>query len=723
MNAFFDLRIDTVHYRGNRGGVIMSGNCMLSGNRYIASISRDILLDLPVICKGKIWRLWGIEKECGLQFPDENIVETMIYVSSAQNLSSTYENIVNFIIDEDKIGLSESRQLLELFDTDLIGTIARNDAEALMQVLPEKIALQLCSTFSNSSGAEASRFLNRLGVQQSTIKKIVAIYRTETIQKIIEDPYRLLSFGISWNEVDHFALTYCQIESKSKVRLQAAIEESLYRTCEDGSTVIKLKDLRQVLESILKKMPLVHKALAFEDSNGQYHNMNSFYYPAGAWLIEQKIADWMSQQIPKKGNSLFTAAALKQAITKFEESENLKLSTDQKTALKTVTTNSMSLIIGAHGVGKRTTLKCLYAAVADISPSTPIYRIALSGAVIAQMNELSTCTTHTLASFAKLASKNAIVDESWIVIEEASMIDNVNFFRLMNCLPDNCKMILVGDDKQLTPLGVGFILNALAELKVPKTLLEHEYISPEVGSIGYVLQAVRQGIWRGINAYSDDFAGVAFVSCKNTEIDNNVLELYKQLSVEGETQVICPTQSGSGGADTLNALIQPQANMSLDALTYIDEEFGIMSYQSNTGAFTVGDKVVYTKNSHTNELRNGSLGTIVKKLIPAKANSPICKVDFGIDGVHSFKAEELENLEMAYAITAHRSQGYQFKSVIIPIRQSRLLERSLLYMAISRGVEQIILVGNKEAAINAVEKIVSNSRTVGLTHLIADKYK
>ncbi len=593
----------------------------------------------------------------------------------------------------------------------------------LTQVLPEKVAVQLCSTFSNANTSESSRFLSRLGLQQSVIKKVTAIYRTETIQKIIEDPYRLLSFGISWTEVDQFALTYCQIDSKSKARLQAAIEESLYRTCDDGSTVIKLKDLRKVLQSILKEMSLVHKALAFEDSNGQYHNINSFYYPAGAWLIEQKIANWISQKIPEKGNVLFTTPALKRAIAAFESTEDLMLSTDQKTALKTCTTNSMSLIIGAQGVGKTTTLKCLYAAVTDISPSTPIYRIAVSGAVVGQMDELSTCETHTLASFAKLASKNAIVDGSWVVVEEANMIDNVNFFRLMNCLSENCKIVLVGDDKQLTPLGVGFILNALAELKVPKTLLEHEYTSPEIGSINYVLQAVRQGIWRGINAYSEGFEGVAFVSCKNTDIDNNVLELYKQLSIEGEPQVICPTQSGSGGADTLNALIQPQANMSLDELTYIDEEFGIMSYQSNTSAFTVGDKVVYTKNNHNNELRNGSLGVIVKKLIPAKANSPICKIDFGVDGIHNFKAEELENLEMAYAITAHRAQGYRFKSVIIPIRQSRLLERSLLYMAISRGVEQVILVGNREAAVNAVEKVVSNSRTVGLTHLIADKYK
>ncbi len=83
-------------------GFIMSGNCMLSGNRYIASINRDTLSDLPTITKGKIWRLWGTEKECEFQFTEKNVVETMIYVTEAQNLSSTYENIVHFIIDEDK---------------------------------------------------------------------------------------------------------------------------------------------------------------------------------------------------------------------------------------------------------------------------------------------------------------------------------------------------------------------------------------------------------------------------------------------------------------------------------------------------------------------------------------------------------------------------------------------------------------------------------------------
>lgn len=723
MNAFFDLRIDTVHYRGGRGGVIMSGNCMLSGNRYIASISRDLLEGLPSIREGKIWRLWGEEKECELQFTHSNIVETMIYVTAAQNLSSTYENIVNFIIEEDKVGVSESRELLELFEQELIHTIANNNVESLTQVLPEKTAQQLCNTYLNSTATETAKFLDRLGLSADMAKKVAGMYGSQTVKKIIEDPYRLLSFGISWGEVDHFALTYCQIESSSSLRLQAAIEESLYQACEDGSTVIKLKDLRKELHAVLQEMPLVHKALALENTNGQYYSIDSFYYPAGTWLIEKRIAAWVSQTLLAKNESLFTAATLKRGIAEFEEAEKVSLSAEQKSALKTCLGNNLSLLIGAEDSAKKVTLKCLYHLLEQASTKNSVYRVSLSGMVVSRMEKLSTCTTHTLASFMRLLNKGDVDEAAWIILEEANMVDTVNFFRLIDNLPANCRVLLAGDDKQLTPIGIGYIFQSLAELSVPKAYLEHAYISSESESIPYVLQSIRQGIWRGIANYSEGGIGVSFLNCDNSAIDNNVLALYQQLSLESEPQIICPTQSGSGGADVLNSLIQPLANMSLDTLTYMDSVFGMMNYQSSTGAFTVGDRVVYTKSGHNNELRDGSLGVIVKKLNPAKSSSPVCKVDFGVDGLYSFKAEDLEHLEMAYAITAHRAQGYRFKTVIIPIRKSRLLERSLLYMAISRGVEQIILVGNREAAINAVQKVATSPRMVGLTHLVEDKYK
>lgn len=719
MNEFLDLRINTVHYRGNRGGAILSGNCMLSGNRYIASINRDELMDLPIIRKGKIWRLWGEEKECELQFPGANVRENMIYVTRAQNLSSTYENLINFIVDEEKISLSESRNVLENFDGNILQAIIANDIDVLSELLSVKKATLLCETFSNANNVDATKFLDRLGLPQSITKKVIEMYGTQTISKVITDPYRLLSFGLAWNEVDLFATNHCYIEDKSELRLRAAVEEALYRACDDGSTAIKLKDLRAVLHGVLHSMALVHKALALKDLDAQYRAIDNFYYPAGAWLIEQRIAQWVLEKKAEKAKDLFSASQLKQIVQDFQKKEELTFSSVQNKALKLCAASSLNLLIGADGVGKTKILQCLYYGVTNLYPEMPLYRISLSGKLVKAMDNIAGVVNYTLSGFIKHVRRNPIQQEVMLVIEEANMIDNVQFYRLINHLPVGCRMILAGDNKQLSPLGVGAVLYALSETDVSRTVLKDKYEEPENGSIDYVLQSIRQGIWRGIKAYSEDFSGVGFVSCSNSDIDHNVLELYKRLSNDGDTQVICPTQFGSGGADTLNSLIQPQANMSLEELTYVDNEFGLMSYRSNTGPFTVGDKVVYTKNNEQNELRNGSLGSIVKQLSSVKANGPVCKIDFGEDGVYNFKPEELEDLEMAYAITAHRAQGYKFKNVIIPIRQSRFLDRSLLYSAIACGAERVILVGNREAAINAVEKFAVSTRTVGLAKLIA----
>lgn len=185
-------------------------------------------------------------------------------------------------------------------------------------------------------------------------------------------------------------------------------------------------------------------------------------------------------------------------------------------------------------------------------------------------------------------------------------------------------------------------------------------------------------------------------------------------------QILAITKAGMGGVKNLNTALHNQYRAAGQHVSRFDPEFGVVG-ASTLGRDTlcVGDLVLFTENDYALGLRNGSLGRVVKALPVSEFDDPCCICEF--DGIeYQLNSGQVLALNHAYAITVHKSQGSQFKRVVVPIHRSRLLDQTLIYTAVTRGVEQVVLIGDESAALEAIRAPASATRRhIALPNLLA----
>jgi len=289
-----------------------------------------------------------------------------------------------------------------------------------------------------------------------------------------------------------------------------------------------------------------------------------------------------------------------------------------------------------------------------------------------------------------------------VVIDEMSMVDAILFYRLLRHIPPSTRLILVGDPSQLPPIGPGLVLHALAgHPAVAQTELKVVQRQSDASGILPVAAAVRRHTMPDYAPYQGPGNGVSFVDCPDHALDESVERLYADLGGSGAdygVQILSMIRSSQGGVKNLNQRLHDRYRREAPPVYSVDPQFGVVPAKTlEYVPLKVGDLVIFTKNDYTLGLRNGSLGRIIEALPVEAEDSDCCKVDF--EGIaYTLKTTQLESLSHAYAITVHKSQGSQFSRVIVPIRRSRLLDQALIYTAITRAVDQVVLIGNREAA-------------------------
>ncbi len=279
--------------------------------------------------------------------------------------------------------------------------------------------------------------------------------------------------------------------------------------------------------------------------------------------------------------------------------------------------------------------------------------------------------------------------EPTIAIDEASMLDLPIMYRLLRRLEPGCKLLLLGDPGQLPPIGFGIVFHSLVENQaIPKVELTKIHRQAAHTGIPQISQAVRGGEVPEMSEYHGQGVGVSFVECPREQIPDVLMDVVHDLSGVGASQVISPLKSGSAGTRSINTLFQN--------LLAVGRERYL--------GFSVGEPVIWLVNDYELGLMNGSLG-VVKAIEPEGL-----RVAWD-EGELVIKEEDVaEKMDLAYAITVHKSQGSQWERVVVPVFQSRLLDRTLLYTAITRAQSQVVLVGDRAAFQKAVQQPSSASR-------------
>jgi exodeoxyribonuclease V alpha subunit len=412
------------------------------------------------------------------------------------------------------------------------------------------------------------------------------------------------------------------------------------------------------------------------------------------------------------------SAKLEQHLKEVQKENGVLLSEKQAEAVRMCMENRFSIITGGPGTGKTTVLKSILAVYQRLHPGKEILLAAPTGRAARKMAESTGFPyASTLHAALKLISDTAeyeevIIPADFVVVDEASMVDMRLAYYLLHSLGTGTKVLFVGDANQLPSVGAGNVLNEMiASGIVPVTVLDMVFRQKNTSRIPLNAQSIQMGETKLL--YGDDFQ---FLPAENAAEAAEIIksEFLKQTSIYGveHTQVLTPFRVKSdAGAAMLNLALQDILNPSADKRPEISSGNRTIRYR---------DKVMQTKNMET--VSNGDIGFV--SVVDKDADFPVT-VTFSDNRIKEYSMDELGSIDLAYATTIHKSQGSEFDCVIIPVLSTFyvMLQRALIYTAITRAKKKVILVGQKRALFTAVHRNDTIQRNTILSKRIRDMFE
>lgn len=585
--------------------------------------------------------------------------------------------------------------------------------------------------------------LTGLGISLSLSKKIYNIFRENTLEVINENPYKLIKNvkGIGFLKADEIALKN-NLDKNSPYRIESAILYVLTQKAINFGHVYYPKEKltnevskligveTELIEPVYMNLLLSSEVVidnSFEESN---------IYLDYLYVSESYIASKLAKMALNDDFKILfdIEKEIKEAI----KSLSIKLSKIQIDAIKSCFEENISIITGGPGTGKTTIINTISKIYLDngynISLCAPTGRAAKR---IEETTGIEAKTIHRMLGYIPSSyddighfeyNEDNPLDTDVIIIDEMSMVDAVLFEKLLRGMKDNTRLVIVGDVDQLPSVGAGNVLRDLINSKKIKyTKLVDIFRQSESSNIIVNAHKINNGQEPILNEKNSDFF---FLKTETPAITRNVVVdlISKRLpnaygyDFSKDIQILTQSRKGICGVFELNRLLQDILNPK----TETTDELLV-----GNKLFRVNDKVMQTKNNYNLSffdsdgeenfgVYNGDMGHIIF----IDKSSKKLTVEMDDNRVIDYTLEDLDNLELAYAITIHKSQGSEFKSVIIPMFDGyRLLQtRNLLYTAITRAKENIVLVGDKNVMNNMIRNNTINSRYSNLENRIKHFY-
>ena len=565
-------------------------------------------------------------------------------------------------------------------------------------------------------------FLHAHGIGTNRAVRIYKTYGSDAVDLIRNDPYRLARdiHGIGFHSADSVA-EKLGFEADSLLRARAALEHLLDQATGEGHCALPQSELiegttqlLQIDESVVQEAFARHlrdDKIMTEKIEGEELVFLPYLREAEERITRtlRRLAEASEPEPP------IDAA---KAIPWVEEKTGRPLSPSQHQALTTALRSPVVVITGGPGVGKTTLvqslLKILTAKKLKCVLAAPTGRAAQR---LAEATGLEASTLHRLLEFQPARGgfqRNASnpLEGDVVVVDEISMVDVPLMSRLLDALPRKARLILVGDADQLPSVGPGLVLaDTIRSGLIPVVHLTEIFRQAGDSRIITGAHSINRGDIPDIFETSKD-SDFVFIDREDTEECAATLvsmvrdRLPKHLGVDPiqDIQILSPMHRGNLGIKELNIRLQEALNPR--------SEFRA-EHQLYGNLFRVGDKVIQTSNNYDKEVFNGDIGRIQSLDKEEKQ----LLIRFGKrDLVYEFS--ELDELELAYAITIHKSQGSEFPVVVIPLamQQYLLLQRNLLYTGVTRGKRMVVLIGQKKALGTAVRNESTRNRHGGLLY-------
>ena len=627
------------------------------------------------------------------------------------------------------IGPAMAKKIVAEFGEKTLEIIAKSPNELLkVPGIGKKTAEKISTSYLEQSElTEIMVWLENHGISNTYAGKIFAKYGSFAIDIMEKDIYRLFQDieGIGFLTADKLAFNL-GIQREDKRRIISGIDYALMQLCNNGHCCIpemalvdKTAKILQVNNQII--FTILKERIDIGSLNTEVVGGETLIYPPYLYYAEKKVATRLLQL--QQATEPLSEDNLSLFIKVWEKDNQIQLAQKQKEAIKACLHHGVLVLTGGPGTGKTTVIKGILSILK--AQGLKIRLAAPTGRAAKRLSETTgqkALTIHRLLEANNLAQDDNLqlgfskdiddqLDADVIILDEVSMVDIVLMHHFLNAVPDGCRIILVGDTDQLPAVGPGSVLkDIIRSQKIPAIRLDEIFRQAQTSMIIQNAHIINAGRLPDLRKQYSDF--VFYELNDDTSITQKILDLCtKDLPHEGfdvlkDVQILSPMHRFLCGVENLNLMLQEQLNPKKNQ----DE----LKYSSQT--FRVGDKVMHIRNNYQKNVFNGDIGFI------QDVNNEKLTVDY-FDHIVTYEKNELNELTLAYASSVHKSQGSEYKVVIIPLSTSHyiMLQRNLLYTAITRAKQKVIIIGSKKALMTAIQSNRTQKRYTLLAERLAHK--
>lgn len=642
-----------------------------------------------------------------------------------QERPTSASGVVNYLSSEKfpGIGKRTAERIVEILGEDAIDRIiATPDILADVPQLNEKKRQTIIETIRLNHGMEQVIVgLNRYGFGSQLSFTIYQTYKEETLDIILENPYQLVEDieGIGFKRADNIA-EQLGVGADSDKRIRAAITHEIFQhSLRSGNTYVEAEMmLRETIKTLEASRPveisldqvaeqIIHLV---EEGKIQQEGMklfeNSLYF--SEWGIGHSIQRFLS----RKKEIKYEKKDIEKNIRGIEKRLGILYGASQQAAIEDAIKAPLFILTGGPGTGKTTVINGIVSLFAELNGLSldvkeytqemfPILLAAPTGRAAKRMNEttgLPASTIHRLLGLSGREKNPSMtakeLEGGLLIVDEMSMVDTWLANTLFKAIPTNMQVIFVGDKDQLPSVGPGQVLHDLLQINdIPQKELTEIYRQDDGSSIIQLAHEIKQGkLPQDFTVHQKDRS---FFPSDVYHIESYVRQIVTKAKAKGFTpqdvQLLAPMYRGVAGIDALNKMMQEIFNPNDGTKKEI---------KWNELVYRIGDKVLHLVNTPELNVFNGDMGEIVGIILAKESEDKVDELVIQFDANEvSYKRNEWNKITLSYCCSIHKAQGSEFKMVILPMvhQYQRMLQRNLLYTAVTRSKDILILLGEVQA--------------------------
>lgn len=665
---------------------------------------------------------WKKNKKFGYQFE---------CFSCYEQIEETESGIIAYLSSGFIKGIGEAmaKRIVKMFGTDAVKVIEETP-EKLLEVrgISEKKLKKIISSYEENAGIrDVSKYLAPFGISNAKCARIYQKFKGNSIAILQENPYLLEKVsGFGFKTIDSIARK-TNIALDDPLRVKAAIKFLLNESKMNGHLCLEQKDLLRKANTLLNEdfekavcpQKVILETFVGMAKEGELKGDRGYAYLPNDYDEENIIAKKVVYRITRNEKQKFSNLKILTALQLLEKCENITLAEKQREAVIMAMNENFSIITGGPGVGKTTVLKFILKTWEILTHNNNILLLAPTGRAARRMgesveNKYPSSTIHSalgLIGGEEEINEPKKINRKIVVIDEASMCDSNIFYNLLCSLNNDCKLIILGDPQQLPSVGAGNVLFELLKNEyVPRTKLDVVYRQGQESLIVKNSQAIEEG--KTELSYGNDFEFISRLDVEDIAdcVCSTFMKEYEQKGNDlNKVQILSPFRKAGVKASSteinkkIQSLINPPARGKREVVRH------------NT-LFRVGDKVIQTKN--TENVSNGDMGIIKSISVDEDV-----EIEFQ-SGTYIYDLTELDDVDLAYAISIHKFQGSECDTIIIPVCMAFyiMLKRNLIYTGITRGKNKVILIGEKKALAISIKNNDISKRNTFLSDRIIEMY-